>query len=77
MKTHSTGKKDICPFCGEQYSLPPALSRADGKTLICPDCGVREALTAVGVSAEEQNKIIDAIHTYYQKARNKEHALNP
>lgn len=34
----------ICPKCGREYFLPPAVSRKDGKTDICPDCGMREAL---------------------------------
>ena len=51
-----------CPRCGRLYSGHPALSRADNETLICPDCGTREALTSLGVSAEEQGKILEAIH---------------
>lgn len=51
-----------CPFCGHTYSGHPAISRKDNKTPICPDCGTREALQSLGVSTEEQNKIIDAIH---------------
>ena len=52
----------ICPRCGERYAAPPALSRTDGTTLICPDCGTREALASMGVSREEQEKIIETIH---------------
>lgn len=37
-------------------------SRADGRTLICPDCGTREALESIGVGAEEQEQILEAIH---------------
>lgn len=33
-----------CPICGQVYTEPPALSRADNKTEICPPCGAREAL---------------------------------
>lgn len=44
------------------YGRTPALSRADGRTLICPDCGTREALESIGVGAEEQEQILDAIH---------------
>ena len=51
-----------CPICGKQYSDYPALSRADGVTLICPDCGTREALESIGVSKEEQDKILGIIH---------------
>lgn len=38
------------------------MSRKDNVTLICPDCGTREALTEIGVSAEEQEEIINIIH---------------
>ena len=51
-----------CPICGREYSEHPALSRADGETLICPDCGVREALSGIGVSKDEQEKILSIIH---------------
>lgn len=46
----------ICPRCGASYG------RADGRTLICPDCGTREALESIGVGAEEQEQILEAIH---------------
>lgn len=52
----------ICPRCGAEYREPPALSRLDNKTLICPDCGTREALTAIGVSPDEQESILRSIH---------------
>ena len=52
----------ICPLCGETYTEPPALSRTDNETLICPDCGTRQALESIGVSAEEQEKILSIIH---------------
>ena len=51
-----------CPICGREYDEHPALSRADGVTLICPDCGVREALSSIDVSKEEQEKILGIIH---------------
>ena len=51
-----------CPICGKQYSEHPVLSRVDGTTLICPDCGTREALESIGVSKEEQDKILGIIH---------------
>ena len=51
-----------CPICGREYDGRPALSRADGTTLICPDCGTREALESIGVSKEEQDKILGIIH---------------
>lgn len=55
----------ICPHCGRIYSSPPALSRVDNQTLICPDCGTREALSSLGCSLEEQEKILDIIHSSY------------
>ena len=58
----------ICPKCGQEYTGHPALSRKDGETLICPDCGTREALEFIGVSAEEQEKIISIIHSHYPTA---------
>ena len=51
-----------CPICGREYSEHPALSRVDGVTLICPDCGTREALESIGVSKEQQDKILEIIH---------------
>ena len=50
------------PICGREYSEHPALSRVDGVTLICPDCGTREALESIGVSKEQQDKILGIIH---------------
>ena len=52
----------ICPKCGQSYTGHPAISRTDGETQICPDCGTREALDTLGISAEEQGLIIQAIH---------------
>ena len=51
-----------CPLCGNTYAEPPALSRTDNETLICPDCGIRQALDSIGISAEEQEKILSIIH---------------
>lgn len=51
-----------CPKCGCVYTEVPALSRVDNETLICPDCGIREALESIGISKEEQEKIISIIH---------------
>lgn len=61
MKGENTRQR-ICPKCGKPYRDAPALSREDGKTPICPDCGTREALDSIGVDAEEQELILDAIH---------------
>ena len=52
----------VCPLCGQTYGEAPALSRTDNETLICPDCGTRQALESIGVSAEEQEKILAIIH---------------
>ena len=51
-----------CPICGKIYHDHPALSRTDGRTEICPDCGTRQALEAVGIPAEKQEKILEVIH---------------
>ena len=61
MKTE-TATERTCPKCGGVYTEVPALSRVDNETLICPDCGIREALEALGISLEEQEKIISIIH---------------
>ena len=53
----------ICPICGRPYSEPPALSRTDNKTLICADCGTRQALESIGVDQDEQEKILEIIHS--------------
>lgn len=63
MKTASTHIA-ICPRCGCTYQGLPVLSRVDNETLICPDCGTREALATLGISKEEQESILDAIHKY-------------
>ncbi|MCM1530620.1 MAG: hypothetical protein NC093_11595 [Alistipes sp.] len=57
----------ICPKCGQTYTERPALSREDNETLICADCSTRQALDSIGVSAEEQEKIISIIHRNYAK----------
>lgn len=51
----------ICPICGKKYSEHPAQSRKDN-AMICPDCGTREALESIGVSKQEQDKILEIIH---------------
>ena len=61
MKAENISER-ICPKCGCTYHERPALSRTDNKTLICPDCGIREALESIGISKEEQEKIISIIH---------------
>ena len=61
----ATPHERICPICGKKYSAFPALSRTDNETLICPDCGTREALETMGISIEEQDKILGIIHDKY------------
>lgn len=61
-----TRETRICPRCGKSFAGVPALSRRDSKTLVCPDCGVRESLESIGVSAEEQEKILSIIHSTYE-----------
>lgn len=62
MKSSRCRSPKVCPRCGQTYTQPSALSRLDGETAICPDCGTREALDSIGVSHEEQEQIIEAIH---------------
>ena len=52
----------VCPLCGETYAESPALSRVDNETPICPDCGTRQALASIGISADEQEKILAILH---------------
>ena len=61
MKTAEKAMR-VCPYCGTEYQGVPALSRTDNQTLICPDCGTRQALESMGVSQEEQEKIVSIIH---------------
>ena len=62
-----TRPTSICPKCGRKYTGHPALSRTDGETLICPDCGTREALDTLGITREEQDRIIEAIHRSFER----------
>ena len=52
----------FCPICGLSYRGRPALSREDNRTCICSDCGTRQALAGLGISPDEQEKILEAIH---------------
>ena len=52
----------LCPLCGRLYAGHPALSRTDNETPICPDCGTRQALASIGISPEDQEKIISILH---------------
>ena len=58
----------VCPYCGEDYSEPPATSKKDNKTKICPRCGVSEAFIAFMDSQNPKNnyfgeKIITFLET--------------
>ena len=64
MKENSSEQR-TCPKCGCRYTERPALSRIDNNTMICPDCGTREALESMGISVEEQDKILGIIHDKY------------
>ena len=54
----------VCPKCGEVYSGHPALSREDNRTLICSLCGAAEALEMLGISEDDQEHILEIIHTH-------------
>ena len=56
-------KPAVCPRWGRSYTSQPALAR-DGSGPICPDCGVREALESIGVGADEQDRILNIIHSH-------------
>ena len=56
-----------CPKCGKRYRGYPAISRKDNLTPICPLCGTREALEELGISKEEQEKIINSIPIMYEE----------
>ncbi len=62
MKENNITEIKICPRCRKVYHGHPATSRLDNKTLICSDCGTREALESLGISPEEQEQILGAIH---------------
>ena len=62
MKQNEESRFGVCPRCGQSYTGRPALSRVDNETLICPDCGTREALATIGISEEEQEKILQVLH---------------
>ena len=53
----------VCPKCKKQYHGYPALSRFDSGVYICPDCGTREALESIGVDKDEQEEILNTIHS--------------
>ncbi len=65
MKVERTER--ICPICGKLYTGIPATSRIDNFTLICPDCGTRQALETLGISQEEQEKILSIMHSHQPK----------
>lgn len=62
MKANNNSNLRTCPHYGALYGGVPALSRKYPNTQICPDCGTREALESIGVSDDEQEKIISIIH---------------
>lgn len=62
MKSDNATMLRTCSHCGALYGGVPALSRKYPNTQICPDCGTREALESIGVSADEQEKILGIIH---------------
>ena len=67
MKQTEEIRVGVCPRCGQDYTGHPALSRADNETLICPDCGTREALATIGISEEEQEKILQVLHKTFHR----------
>ena len=53
-------EKRTCPKCGRTYTERPALSRYDNDIL-----RFLEALESMGISIEEQDKILGIIHEKY------------
>ena len=64
---------ELCIECGNIFLLcrdtennRAGITRSKGKngkhTLICPDFGTRDALEAIGISAEKQEEILEIIH---------------
>ena len=60
-----------CPICGKTYTSHPSLSRKDNTTPVCPDCGTRQALEAVGISAEKREEILAVIHEKTDEVKGK------
>lgn len=65
----------ICPKCGKEIILPPAISRVDNKTEICSACGVVEALEryvkyqelrGIKVDASKHEEQVKGIREYYE-----------
>ncbi len=63
MKTAEPIEERICPKCGASYTGVSATSRYAEYDCICPDCGVKEALESIGVPQDEQEKILDIVHS--------------
>lgn len=61
MKSNESLNEKVCPICGKAYKGYPALSRIDNATPICPSCGTRQALESIGLSKDEQDKIMSKI----------------
>ncbi len=67
--TDNVIRLSVCPLCGKTYFGFPATSEIDHETPICGDCGARQALTRLGVSAEEQEEILRIIHRTQRRDR--------
>ena len=61
MKKNERKEERTCPLCGGVFRAAPATSRNYPNKLLCPDCGVREALESLGISSDEQDKILKII----------------
>ncbi|MBQ6986070.1 MAG: hypothetical protein IJQ25_03685 [Oscillibacter sp.] len=69
MKETDRRRAAVCPLCRKAYTGHSAISRTDNETRICPDCGTRQALSALGVGADEQSRILATIHAYTRGVR--------
>lgn len=61
MKSDNSTTLRTCPAVGRSTAGSRSFEKYPN-TQICPDCGTREALESIGVSADEQEKIIGIIH---------------
>lgn len=61
MKKNEMKEERTCPLCGGVFRATPATSRKYPNLLICPDCGIKEALESLGISSDDQDKILKII----------------
>ena len=55
-------QSEICPICGKEYSVPPALSKEDNAAKICSECSIRQILDSIKLAKADQDEIMTIIH---------------